>query len=57
MTDLLKLAVEAHGGLQRWEQLSRFRAAVSITGAIWDLKGNRPCWRTSCWRARPVTSG
>ena len=39
MTDLLKLAVEAHGGLQRWEQLSRFSAAASITGAIWDLKG------------------
>jgi hypothetical protein len=37
--DLLKLAVEGHGGMQRWEQISRFRAAVSITGAIWTLKG------------------
>ena len=25
--------------MERWEQLSRFRAAVSITGAIWELKG------------------
>ena len=39
MADLLKLAVEAHGGMQRWEQLSRFSATGSITGAIWDLKG------------------
>ena len=40
MNDLLKLAIEGHGGLQRWEQISRFRAATSITGAIWALKGH-----------------
>jgi hypothetical protein len=39
VNDLLKLALEGHGGLRRWEQLSRFRAAASITGAIWALKG------------------
>ena len=39
MNDLLKLAVEGHGGLRRWEQISRFRVAASITGEIWDLKG------------------
>ena len=39
MNDLLQLAVNAHGGLRRWEQISRFRAAASITGAIWVLKG------------------
>lgn len=39
MDDLLKLAIEGHGGLRRWEQISRFRAAVSITGAIWTRKG------------------
>jgi hypothetical protein len=38
MNDLLKLAIEGHGGLRRWE-LERFRAAASITGAIWALKG------------------
>ena len=37
--DLLKLAVDAHGGAQRWEQISRFRTAASITGAIWAMKG------------------
>ena len=39
MADLLNLAVEGHGGMRRWEQLSRFRVAASVTGAIWDLKG------------------
>ena len=39
MNDLLQLAVNAHGGLRCWEQISRFRAAASITGARWDLKG------------------
>jgi len=39
VNDLLELAVEAHGGMRRWEQISRFRAAASITGAIWALKG------------------
>jgi hypothetical protein len=39
MNGLLKLAIEGHGGLRRWEQLSRFRVAASITGAIWALKG------------------
>jgi hypothetical protein len=39
MNDLLKLAIEGHGGLRRWAQISRFRVAASITGAIWPLKG------------------
>ena len=39
MDDLLKLAVEGHGGLTRWERIARFRVSASITGAIWDLKG------------------
>jgi hypothetical protein len=38
--DLLKLAIDGHGGWPRWQQISRFHAAVSITGAIWALKGN-----------------
>lgn len=39
VNDLLKLAIEGHGGLLRWEQVSRFRVAASITGAIWALTG------------------
>jgi hypothetical protein len=37
--DLLKLAVEGHGGLTRWERISRFRVSASITGVIWELTG------------------
>jgi hypothetical protein len=39
VTELLDLAIEAHGGARRWAAVSRFRAAASITGAIWSLKG------------------
>ncbi len=39
MNDPLKLAIEGHGGLRRWEQVSWFGAAWSITSAIWALKG------------------
>lgn len=38
MNDLLSFAVEAHGGLERWNEFSRLRAEVSIGGAIWDFK-------------------
>jgi hypothetical protein len=38
MTDLLELVLDAHGGAKRWAALSRFRAEVSITGSIWELK-------------------
>lgn len=39
MPDLLRAAVEAHGGLLRWNQLKTVKASLSITGAIWQLKG------------------
>ena len=57
VNDLLKLAIAGHGGPRRWEQLSRFRVAASITGAIWALKGQADCWTAWCSRARPGTSG
>jgi hypothetical protein len=57
VTDLLKLAVEAHGGLQRWEQFSRFSAAASITGAIWDLKGKPGLLEDVVLEGETVTSG
>jgi hypothetical protein len=40
MPDLLDLAVAAHGGLDRWNQLSSIHFSASITGAIWALKGH-----------------
>ena len=57
MNDLLQLAIEGHGGMRRWEQIFRFRVAVSITGTIWALKGKPGPLDPSCWRARPPTSG
>lgn len=39
MNDLLELAVEGHGGLRNWQRFTRFRAALSITGPLWALKG------------------
>ena len=38
MNDLLKLAVEAHGGLKRWSRMQAVTAAASITGEIWRVK-------------------
>ena len=39
MNDLLQAAVDTHGGLSRWNQLKTVKAGLSITGAIWQLKG------------------
>jgi hypothetical protein len=39
MSDLLQLAVKAHGGLDRWNKVKAIKVAASITGAIWYVKG------------------
>jgi len=39
MTELLDLAVKAHGGLERWNKLKTIKFAASITGGIWYVKG------------------
>src|SRR5580698_6739596 len=39
MTELLNLAVQAHGGLDRWNKVKAIKVAASITGAIWYVKG------------------
>jgi hypothetical protein len=39
MSELLSLAVEAHGGLERWNKVKAIKVAASITGAIWYVKG------------------
>lgn len=38
MNDLLSVAVDAHGGLDRWDSFSKITADLSIAGAIWDAK-------------------
>ena len=39
MNGLLKLATDAHGGVERWRQLNTLKAHLSVTGAIWHVKG------------------
>jgi hypothetical protein len=39
MSDLLETAIEAHGGLERWNQLSTVSARLIQGGALWALKG------------------
>ncbi|MGA9914689.1 MAG: hypothetical protein WBR17_19395 [Paraburkholderia sp.] len=36
--DLLKRAIEAHGGLERWNAFRTLEAEMSITGGIWHVK-------------------
>jgi hypothetical protein len=38
MNDLLEMAVEAHGGIKRWNEFNTLRAELSIGGAIWEVK-------------------
>jgi hypothetical protein len=38
MNDLLQKAVNAHGGLKRWNEISSITVAASLTGAIWFVK-------------------
>jgi len=35
---LLKIATDAHGGLNAWNQFESVRASVSIGGELWDQK-------------------
>jgi hypothetical protein len=39
MNDLLDSALAAHGGLDRWNQVTSITVDASITGAFWNLKG------------------
>ncbi|MES3100573.1 hypothetical protein [Sphingomonas faeni] len=38
MNDLLAFAVDAHGGLDRWNAFSELRVDLDIDGAIWHFK-------------------
>jgi hypothetical protein len=39
MTRLKELAIEAHGGLQRWQQFEQVSADLVQGGVLWPLKG------------------
>jgi hypothetical protein len=38
MNDLLQFALDAHGGLDRWNAFTRLSTHVSVGGAIWEVK-------------------
>jgi hypothetical protein len=38
MTELLNPALQAHGGLDRWNKVKAIEVAASISGAIWYVK-------------------
>jgi hypothetical protein len=39
MSDLLDLALHAHGGLERWREVQSLDVRVSLTGGVYRLKG------------------
>jgi hypothetical protein len=39
MSELLDLAIEAHGGMQRWEHIQTFSAHLTVTGPLLTMKG------------------
>lgn len=39
MNDLAKLTIDAHGGLERWQQLAQASAHLQTGGVLWTLKG------------------
>lgn len=42
MSDLLELAMNAHGGLDRWRAVATLDVRVSLTGPFYALKGVPP---------------
>jgi hypothetical protein len=39
MSDLLDFVIEAHGGLERWNELDTVSARLVQSGALWGVKG------------------
>lgn len=39
MSDLLEVAIAAHGGWERWQRVSKLNARMTAGGTIWSVKG------------------
>ena len=39
MNDLLKLVLDAHGGLERWRQVRQLTAHAHVGGELWGRRG------------------
>lgn len=39
MSDLLELAIAAHGGWERWQHINRLTAHIAVSGGLFHVKG------------------
>jgi len=39
MNDLVKLAIKAHGGLDRWNKFQELSVRIDVGGVLWPMKG------------------
>lgn len=39
MNELLKFAIEAHGGIERWNEVKSIELDLTISGALFEIKG------------------
>ena len=40
MSELLDLAIQAAGGIEKWRQVKSLEARVSVTGGLFGIKGH-----------------
>jgi hypothetical protein len=50
-SDLLDIAIAAHGGLDRWNAQRAVAAELSVGGALWDLKGQAGRFQSCTYEA------
>ena len=60
MSELLDLAIAAHGGMERWRSLNTIAVRISVGGGLlaakWKLHARRGEGRTECSKPRSVFS-
>ena len=55
MTELLDLAVAAHGGLDRWHSYRGVSLELSVGGVLWELKGQTGLFANATYQAETHT--
>ena len=51
MNDLLESAIAAHGGIDRWSQVTAITVNASVTGALFHVKGKSDALKDVCFEA------
>jgi hypothetical protein len=51
MSDLLDLAIAAHGGLERWNMFCTVTLELSVGGALWGMKGQTGLFAKATYEA------